>query len=77
MTNSAIFGKKGSIAKIDTDSLEALWLSNLSKNYKPTNISNYKNYILAKKAGFNFLAYRSDISSRKIFIDKKLMIIDD
>jgi hypothetical protein len=29
MTNSAIFGKKGSIAKIDTDSLEALWVSNL------------------------------------------------
>ena len=49
MTNSAIFGKKGSIAKIDTDSLEALWVSNLSKNYKPTNISNYKNFILGKE----------------------------
>ena len=50
MTNSAIFGKKGSIAKIDTDSLEALWVSNLSKNYKPTNISNYKNYILVQSS---------------------------
>jgi len=50
MTNSAIFGKKGSIAKIDTDSLEALWVSNLSKNYKPINISNYKNFILVQSS---------------------------
>ena len=37
----------------------------------------YKNYILAKKAGVNFLAYRCDISSKKIFIEKKLKIIND
>jgi len=37
----------------------------------------YKNYILAKKAGVIFLAYRCDISSKKIFIDKKLKIIND
>ncbi len=37
----------------------------------------YKSYLLAKKAGVNFLAYRCDISSKKIFIDKKLKIIDD
>jgi sugar fermentation stimulation protein A len=37
----------------------------------------YKNYILAKNAGVNFLAYRCDISSKKIFIDKKLKIIDE
>ena len=37
----------------------------------------YNNYLLAKKAGVNFLAYRCDISSKKIFIDKKLKIIDD
>jgi len=37
----------------------------------------YKNYLLAKQAGVNFLAYRCDISSKKIFIDKKLKIIDD
>tara|TARA_Y100000389_G_scaffold142429_1_gene140448 strand:+ start:246 stop:959 length:714 start_codon:yes stop_codon:yes gene_type:complete len=36
----------------------------------------YKNYLLAKKAGVNFLAYRCNISSRKIFIDKKIKIID-
>ncbi len=36
----------------------------------------YENYILAKKAGVNFLAYRCNISSKKIFIDKKLKIID-
>ncbi|ETA70981.1 DNA/RNA nuclease SfsA [Candidatus Pelagibacter ubique] len=37
----------------------------------------YKNYLTAKKAGVNFLAYRCNISSKKIFIDKKLKIIDD
>ena len=37
----------------------------------------YKNYLLAKKSGVNFLAYRCNISSKKIFIDKKLKIIDD
>ena len=36
----------------------------------------YKNYLLAKKAGVNFLAYRCNISSKKIFIDKKLKIIN-
>ncbi|WP_440643337.1 DNA/RNA nuclease SfsA [Candidatus Pelagibacter sp. HIMB123] len=37
----------------------------------------FKTYLIAKKAGVNFLAYRCDISSKKIFIDKKLKIIDD
>ena len=37
----------------------------------------YKTYLIAKKAGVNFLAYRCDISSKKIFIDKKLKILDD
>jgi len=37
----------------------------------------YKNYLIAKKAGVNFLAYRCNISSKKIFIDKKLKIIND
>ncbi len=37
----------------------------------------YRNYLIAKKAGVNFLAYRCDISSKKIFIDKKLKIIND
>ena len=37
----------------------------------------YKTYLIAKKAGVNFLAYRCNISSKKIFIDKKLKIIDD
>ena len=37
----------------------------------------YKNYIIAKKAGVNFLAYRCNISSKKIIIDKKLKIIND
>ena len=37
----------------------------------------YNNYLTAKKAGVNFLAYRCNISSKKIFIEKKLKIIND
>ena len=37
----------------------------------------YKSYLIAKKAGVNFLAYRCNINSKKIFIDKKLKIIND
>ena len=37
----------------------------------------YKSYLVAKKSGVNFLAYRCNISSKKIYIDKKLKIIDD
>ena len=37
----------------------------------------YKNYLLAKKAGVIFLAYRCNISSKKIFIDKKIKIVDE
>jgi sugar fermentation stimulation protein A len=35
----------------------------------------YNNYLIAKKAGVKFLAYRCDINSKRIFIDKKLKII--
>ncbi|MDC1155589.1 DNA/RNA nuclease SfsA [Candidatus Pelagibacter sp.] len=37
----------------------------------------YKNYLTAKKAGVNFLAYRCKISSKKIFMEKKLKIINE
>ena len=37
----------------------------------------YKNYLLAKKAGVNFLAYRCKISPKRIFIEKKLKIINE
>jgi sugar fermentation stimulation protein A len=37
----------------------------------------YKNYIAAKKAGVNFLAYRCKISSKKILMEKKLKIINE
>tara|TARA_B100000029_G_scaffold445717_1_gene466369 strand:- start:2108 stop:2806 length:699 start_codon:yes stop_codon:yes gene_type:complete len=37
----------------------------------------YKNYLIAKKAGVNFLAYRCSISTKEILIDKKIKIIDD
>ena len=34
----------------------------------------YKNYLTAKKAGVNFLAYRCKISPKEIFIEKKMKI---
>ena len=37
----------------------------------------YQNYLIAKKAGVNFLAYRCKISSKEILIDKKIKIIND
>ena len=37
----------------------------------------YKNYLIAKKAGVNFLAYRCNISPKEIKIEKKIEIIDE
>ena len=37
----------------------------------------YENYILAKKAGVNFLAYRCSLSSKEIKIEKKIKVIDE
>ena len=37
----------------------------------------YKNYLAAKKAGVNFLAYRCNISPKEIKIEKKLKIINE
>ncbi len=37
----------------------------------------YKNYLTAKKAGVNFLAYKCKISSKEILIDKKIKIINE
>ena len=37
----------------------------------------YKNYLKAKKAGVNFLAYRCKINLKEIVIDKKIKIIND
>ena len=37
----------------------------------------YQNYLNAKKAGVNFLAYRCKISPKEIKIEKKLKIIDE
>ena len=37
----------------------------------------YKNYLKAKKAGVNFLAYRCKISLKEILIEKKIKIIDE
>ena len=37
----------------------------------------YKNYLNAKNAGVKFLAYRCNVSSKKIFIEKKLKIINE
>ena len=37
----------------------------------------YENYLIAKKAGVKFLAYRCKINSKEIIIDKKIKIIND
>ena len=37
----------------------------------------YENYLLAKKAGVNFLVYGCDLSSKEIKIGKKIKIIDE
>ena len=37
----------------------------------------YKNYLIAKKSGVNFLAYRCNISPKGIKIEKKIKIIDE
>ena len=37
----------------------------------------YENYLRAKKAGVNFLAYRCKISSKEILIEKKIKIINE
>ena len=44
---------------------------------KDIDIEYNKNYLIAKKAGVNFLAYRCKINSKKILIDKKLKILDE
>ena len=44
---------------------------------KDIDIEYYKNYLKAKKSGVKFLAYRCNISSKKIYIDKKIEIIND
>ena len=37
----------------------------------------YKNYLIAKKAGVNFLAYRCKMNTKKIIIEKKIEIINE
>ena len=44
---------------------------------KDIDIEYNKNYLIAKKAGVNFLAYRCKINSKQILIDKKLKILDE
>ena len=36
----------------------------------------YKNFLIAKKAGVNFLAYRCKLNSKEIIIEKKIKIIN-
>ena len=44
----------------------------IAKDIDPTY---YENYIIAKKAGVKFLAYRANISKNKITIEKKIKIL--
>ena len=47
------------------------------KNAKDIDNEYYQNYLIAKKAGVNFLAYRCKISPKEIKIEKKIKIIDE
>jgi len=44
---------------------------------KDIDVEYYKNYLAAKKAGVKFLAYRCNISTKEIKIEKKLKIINE
>ena len=44
---------------------------------KDIDVNYYKDYIEAKKAGVNFIAYRCYLSSKEIKIEKKIKIINE
>ena len=44
---------------------------------KDIDLNYYKNYLIAKKSGVKFLAYRCLLSNKEIKIDKKINIIDE
>ncbi len=44
---------------------------------KDIDVNYYKDYVEAKKAGVNFIAYRCYLSSKEIKIEKKIKIIND
>ncbi len=50
---------------------------NKFKIAKDIDVNYYKDYIKAKKAGVNFIAYRCYLSSKEIKIEKKISIIDE
>ena len=50
---------------------------NKFKIAKDIDANYYKDYIEAKKAGVNFIAYRCYLSSKEIKIEKKINIIDE
>ena len=50
---------------------------NAFKIAKDIDVNYYKDYIEAKKAGVNFIAYRCYLSSKEIKIEKKINIIDE
>ena len=54
-------------------------IQNMKKFKIASDIDNeyYKNYLIAKKSGVNFLAYRCKISLKEIYIEKKIKIIDE
>ena len=50
---------------------------NKFKIAKDIDANYYKDYIEAKKAGVNFIAYRCYLSSKEIKIEKKINIINE
>ena len=49
----------------------------LKKSTKDIDEKYYENYLLAKKHGVKFIAYRCEINNKEIKIEKKIKIIDE
>ena len=66
-------------SKREDEKIGILELSNPINDKKIKDIDEeyYKNYLIAKKAGVNFLAYRCKLNSKEIRIEKKLKIINE
>jgi len=55
----------------------AEWKNEVIGQLYSVNINHYENYLFAKKHGVKFIAYRCNINSKEIRIEKKIKIIDE
>ena len=69
-----MMGKMDNRNKILNIHLVKMNVPNNNNDFKKE-IEYYKNFLLANKAGVNFLAYRCKINTKEILVEKKLKII--